>query len=80
MESPLHTSVEADLAVKAFDDVVGADARLVLIGQSRVCQRFLQSILNLFCRLRKLHLTQGRNHIPFFSLRGSAALLGMDGL
>ena len=50
-EGPYYSGTATNLPVKAFDDVVGADARPVLIGKSRVRQRFLQPLLNLFCRL-----------------------------
>ncbi len=78
-ESPHNPRTATNLSVKAFNDVVGADARPVLIGERRVCQRFFQAILNLFRRLGQLHLTQRRNHIPCFR-PGGAAFLSMDGL
>ena len=62
-ERPHHTGTPADLTVQPLDHVVGADARPVLIGESRVSQRLLQPILHLFRCLGQLHFTQGRNHI-----------------
>ena len=77
-ESPHHASATADLPVKTFNHIVGADARPVLIGESSVSKCFLQPILYLFRRLGQFHFTQSGHYVPRLRLGGGSALLGMD--
>lgn len=47
-EGSYYAGTATNLPVEAFDDVVGADASPVLIGESRVCQRFLSQSSTFF--------------------------------